>query len=283
MMSVATVRATSLPSGEVVPVLGQGTWGLAEGKHDWADEVSALRTGLDLGMTLIDTAEMYAGGRAEELTGEAISGRRDEVFLVTKVLPYHATADGTVKACTASLQRLRTDRIDLYLLHWRGPVPLPQTLAGFAELQRTGRIRHWGVSNFAIQDMAELVRLPGGDAVQTDQVLYNLARRGIEWDLLPWCLEAGVPVMAYSPIEQGRLLQHPVVADVAARHEATPAQVALAWVLAHESVIAIPRAGTPEHVRENRGALDLRLTAVDIADLDDAFPPPTGPRPLEMV
>jgi diketogulonate reductase-like aldo/keto reductase len=283
MMSVATVRATSLPSGEVVPVLGQGTWGLAEGKHPWGDEVSALRAGLDLGLTLIDTAEMYAGGRAEELTSEAIAGRRDEVFLVTKVLPYHATPDGMAAACKASLRRLGTDRIDLYLLHWRGPVPLPQTLAGFAELQRTGLIRHWGVSNFAIQDMAELVRLPGGDAVQTDQVLYNLARRGIEWDLLPWCLDAGIPVMAYSPIEQGRLLRHPVLGDVAARHDATPAQVALAWVLDHQSVIAIPRAGSPEHVRENRAALDLRLTAADIADLDGAFPPPAGPQPLEML
>jgi diketogulonate reductase-like aldo/keto reductase len=282
MMSVATVRATSLPSGEVVPVLGQGTWGLAEGKNTWADEVSALRTGLDLGMTLIDAAEMYADGRAEELVAEAIAGRRDEVFLVSKVLPHHATEDGTIEACTASLRRLGTDRIDLYLLHWRGSVPLPQTLAGFAELQRSGRIRHWGVSNFALQDMAELVRLPGGHAVQTDQVLYNLARRGIEWDLLPWCLEAGIPVMAYAPIEQGRLLRHPVLARVAERHGATPAQVALAWVLDHESVIAIPRAGTPQHVRENRAALDLRLTAVDIADLDDAFPPPLGPQPLEM-
>jgi diketogulonate reductase-like aldo/keto reductase len=283
MMSVATVRATSLPSGEVVPVLGQGTWGLAEGEHEWTDEVSALRTGLDLGMTLIDTAEMYAGGRAEELVAEAIAGRRDEVFLVSKVLPHHATEDGTVEACTASLRRLGTDRIDLYLLHWRGSVPLPQTLAGFAELQRSGRIRHWGVSNFALQHMAELVRLPGGQAVQTDQVLYNLARRGIEWDLLPWCLEAGIPVMAYSPIEQGRLLRHPRLARVAERHGATPAQVALAWVLDHESVIAIPRAGTPQHVRENRAALDLRLTAVDIADLDDAFPPPIGPQPLEII
>ena len=283
MMSVATVRATSLPSGEVVPVLGQGTWGLAEGKHKWADEVSALRTGLDLGMTLIDTAETYADGRAEELVAEAIAGRRDEVFLVSKVLPHHATEDGMVEACTASLRRLGTDRIDLYLLHWRGPVPLPQTLAGFAELQRSGRIRHWGVSNFALQDMAELVRLPGGQAVQTDQVLYNLARRGIEWDLLPWCLEAGIPVMAYSPIEQGRLLRPPRLAWVAERHGATPAQVALAWVLDHESVIAIPRAGTPQHVRENRAALDLRLTAVDIADLDEAFPPPIGPQPLEIL
>jgi diketogulonate reductase-like aldo/keto reductase len=283
MMSVATVRATSLPSGEVVPVLGQGTWGLAEGEHKWTDEVSALRTGLDLGMTLIDTAEMYAGGRAEELVAEAIAGRRDEVFVVSKVLPHHATEDGTVEACTASLRRLGTDRIDLYLLHWRGSVPLPQTLAGFAELQRSGRIRHWGVSNFALPHMAELVRLPGGQAVQTDQVLYNLARRGIEWDLLPWCLEAGIPVMAYSPIEQGRLLRHPRLARVAERHGATPAQVALAWVLDHESVIAIPRAGTPQHVRENRAALDLRLTAVDIADLDEAFPPPIGPQPLEII
>jgi diketogulonate reductase-like aldo/keto reductase len=283
------IRVTKLPAGEAVPVLGQGTWYLGEGRRPRAEEIAALRLGIDLGMFLIDTAEMYGAGAAEELVGEAIAGRRDEVFLVSKVLPSHATAVGTVAACDRSLERLRTDQIDLYLLHWRGPIALAETLAGFEALIRAGKIRYWSVSNFDVPDLEELWSTKGGHSIKggremaTDQVLYNLMRRGIEWDLMPWCRERDIPIMAYSPIEQGRLLDHPALHEVAARHGATPAQLALAWVLQHADVIAIPRSGRPEHVEENRAALDLRLTADDMAALDRAFPPPTGKRPLEMI
>lgn len=283
MLSTTAVRTTTLPSGEAVPVLGQGTWHMGEGKHPRKQEIEALRLGLDLGMSLIDTAEMYGDGKAEELVGEAIAGRRDDVFIVTKVLPQNATRSGTVAACQRSLRRLKTNQIDLYLLHWRESVPLEETLAGFQELVEAGKIRYWGVSNFDISDMQELVNLPGGADVATDQVLYNLTRRGIEYDLLPWCVERNIPIMAYSPIEQGRMLHHAVLQKVAKRHQATPAQVGLAWVLRQDKVIAIPRAGVPDHVRENRAALEVRLTQEDLAELDRAFPPPDGPRPLEML
>jgi diketogulonate reductase-like aldo/keto reductase len=281
-MATQTLRATTLPSGEPIPVLGQGTWHMAEDASRARDEIAALRLGIELGMTVIDTAEMYADGRAEELVAKAVADRRGDVFLVSKVLPHHATHRGTIAACAASLRRLGTDHIDLYLLHWRGSVPLRETLAGFRDLVEAGAIRYWGVSNFDVTDMAELFTLPGGDGAATDQVLYNLAHRGIEWDLMEWCRTRSLPVMAYSPIDQGRLLAHPAVLEVAERHHATPAQVALAWVLDHEGVVAIPRAGSPEHVEENRGALDLELGAHDHAELSRAFPPPSGPRPLEM-
>jgi diketogulonate reductase-like aldo/keto reductase len=282
-MATGAVRATKLPSGEAVPVLGQGTWRMGEGLRRRADEIAALRLGLDLGMTLIDTAEMYGDGATETLVGEAIAGRRDEVFLVSKVLPGNAAASGTVAACERSLRRLGTEQIDLYLLHWRGRVPLAETLDGFAGLLRAGKIRYWGVSNFDVPDLEELRSLPGGREAATNQVLYNLTRRGIEGQLLFWCRELGLPIMAYSPIEQGRLLRNPALRSVAARHGATAAQVALAWVLRHADVIAIPRAGNPAHVEENRGALDLRLTDPDLAELERAFPPPTGPQPLEVI
>jgi diketogulonate reductase-like aldo/keto reductase len=283
MSTTTSIRTTYLPSGEMVPVLGQGTWHMAEDPQRRADEIAALRLGLDLGMTLIDTAEMYADGAAEVLVGDAIAGRRDEVFLVSKVLPHHATANGTIAACESSLRRLGTDHLDLYLLHWRGPLSLAQTLMGFATLVRQGKIRYWGVSNFDVADMQDLVALPGGESVATNQVLYNLTRRGIEWDLMLWCHSRRIPIMAYSPIEQGRLLGDPVLRNVADRHGTTSAQVALAWVLRQNSVIAIPKAGTPEHVRKNRAALDIRLTEQDLADLRRAFPPPTGPQELEML
>jgi diketogulonate reductase-like aldo/keto reductase len=277
------MRKTMLPSGEAVPILGQGTWFMGDKPRQRKDEIASLQLGLDLGMTLIDTAEMYGEGAAEELVGEAIGDRREDVFLVSKVLPSNATRRGTIAACERSLARLKTDWLDLYLLHWRGGTPLAETLAAFEELVRTGKIRHWGVSNFDAGDMKELVRLRGGSSAATNQVLYNLTRRGIEHDLLPWCQEHGMPVMAYSPIEQGRLLGHRALQEVAKRHAATPAQVSLAWVLRQDRVIAIPKAGTATHVRENRGALDIELTAEDIKALDRAFPPPTGPQALEML
>ena len=283
MESVTAIPTTKLPSGEQVPVLGQGTWHMAEGRHSRKDEIKALRLGLDLGMSLIDTAEMYADGEAEELVGEAIKGRRENVFLVTKVLPQHATRRGTIAACGHSLQRLHTETIDLYLLHWRGDIPLEETVEAFQELVEEAKIRYWGVSNFGVGDMADLMAIEGGLEVSTDQVLYNLTRRGIEFDLLPWSRERNIPLMAYSPIEQGRLLSHPVLKLIAEQHHATPAQVALAWVIDNEGVIAIPQTGTPEHVRENHVAATLDLTEEDLSTLDRAFPPPRSKRPLEML
>ncbi|MDB4954002.1 MAG: oxidoreductase [Myxococcales bacterium] len=277
------MRTTKFPNGDSVPVLGQGTWHMAEEPLRRRNEIMALRTGLDLGLTLIDTAEMYASGEAEVLVGEAITGRRDQVFLVDKVLPMHATKAGTIAACEASLRRLSTDRIDLYLLHWRSDASLEETIAGFEALISAGKIRSWGLSNFDVPDMRDVVNTPGGAECQTDQVLYNLARRGIEWDLLPWCRERAMPIMAYSPIEQGELAHRRVVERVAARHDAKPAQIALAWVLRQEGVIAIPKAGTPAHVRENCRALEIRLTKRDLAELDQSFPPPTRAQPLEII
>ncbi|MFD5827016.1 aldo/keto reductase [Lentzea sp. NPDC060358] len=270
-----------LPSGESIPALGMGTWMMAEDFARRDEEVAALRAGLDEGLSLIDTAEMYGGGSAESLVGEAIAGRRDEVFLVSKVLPGNASAAGAVRACEESLRRLGTDRLDLYLLHWRGRFPLADTLEGFAALTEAGKIRHWGVSNLDLADLRELTALPG--SCQTNQILYNLTRRGPEHDLLPWQAGAGIPVMAYSPVEQGRLLDSPVLASVARRHGATAAQVALAWVLRLPFVTAIPKAGTVEHVRDNARATGLVLTEEDLAELDRAFPAPAGPRPLEML
>ncbi|SDS55621.1 aldo/keto reductase [Actinopolymorpha singaporensis] len=276
-------RTVRLPSGEQVPALGQGTWGWAEDRSRRDQEVAALRHGLDLGLTLVDTAEMYADGGAEELVGEAVAGRRDEVFLVSKVLPDHGRRRDTLRACEASLRRLGTDHLDLYLLHWRGRVPLAETLEAFETLVAAGKIRYWGVSNFDTADLAEVMGLPGGDAVTTDQVLYNLTRRGVEYDLLPWAQAVGLPVMAYSPVEQGRLLADGHLAALAAGLGATPAQLALAWVLRHPHVVAIPRAGTPGHVEENRAAVDLRLTPDVLAALDELFPPPTQKVPLEVL
>ncbi|MFE5144289.1 aldo/keto reductase [Streptomyces fagopyri] len=281
-MSAELARTIALPSGEEIAALGQGTWYLGEDPARREQEIAALRLGVDLGMTVIDTAEMYGGGAAEDLVGEALRGRREEVFLVSKVLPGHADRKGTVAACEASLRRLRAERLDLYLLHWRGRWPLEETLAGFSDLMEAGKIRYWGVSNLDVADMVELATLPGGDAGAVDQVLYNLSRRGIEWDLLPWCREAGVSVMAYSPIEQGRLLQAEALGAVARALGATPAQVALAWVLAQE-VAVIPRSGSPDHVRENRGAVDLHLPTEALDALDKAFQPPSGPTPLKML
>jgi diketogulonate reductase-like aldo/keto reductase len=278
-----TVATTGLPCGEAVPVLGQGTWNMGEDSRRKTAEADALRLGLDLGMTLIDTAEMYADGRAEAVVAEAMAGWRDEVFLVSKVLPSNASRKGTVAACEASLKRLGTDRIDLYLLHWRGHYPLAETVEAFETLVRAGKIRHWGVSNLDLGDLRELTALSGGAAVQTNQLLYNLSRRGIEFELLPWQRERRLPTMAYSPIEQGRLLRQPILTTIAERHGATPSQVALAWLLRQGDIIAIPKSSDPDHVRANRAAADLRLSDADLADLDRAFPAPTRPTPLDMI
>lgn len=280
-MATSDLPTVTLPSGEKVPQLGQGTWHMGESGRRRGEEVAALKLGLDLGMTLIDTAELYAD--AELVVAEAIKGRRDECFIVTKVLPENSTRARTIAACERSLKRLNTDRIDLYLLHWRGRPRLEETLSAFEALVSAGAIRYWGVSNFDVSDMEELFALPGGDACATNQVLYNLRRRGIEAGLLPWCRERGVPIQAYSPIEQGRLLRDRVLTGVAIRHRATTAQIALAWVLRQPDMMVIPKAATLEHVRDNRAALDIKLTAQDLAELDRAFPPPAGPRPLELL
>ena len=277
------LRTIRLPAGIDVPVLGQGTWNMGEDRRRRADEVAALKLGIDLGMTLIDTAEMYASGGAEEVTGAAIEGRRDEIFLVSKVLPSNASRSGVMRACEASLKRLGTDRIDLYLLHWRGGTPLAETVAAFEALKRQGKILHWGVSNFDTDDMEELAGVASGEEVQTNQVLYNLSSRSIDFDLLPWSRQRGIPVMAYSPIGQGDLTRDPKLAPVAERHEATAAQIALAWTMRQPGVIAIPKASSLEHVRDNRAALDIELTEADLAELDRAFPPPSRKRPLEMI
>jgi len=282
-MPVSDVPLVKLPSGDQMPALGQGTWFMGDDRQRRKQEIDALRLGIDLGMGLIDTAEMYGNGASEELVGEAIAGRRDEVFLVSKVLPSNAAKTDVIAACEKSLRRLGTDQLDLYLLHWRSRTPLSETLEGFAALAEAGKIRHGGVSNFDVADMEELTGLPGGSAVQTNQVLYNLSRRGIEWDLLPWAREHSLPIMAYSPIEQGRILDHSGLKSVAAEHGATAAQVAIAWLLQREGVVAIPKAGTPAHVKENCAALDIHLTDEDIAALDRIFPPPDGKQALEII
>ena len=277
------MKTVALPSGERVPAYGQGTWHFGENPANRAEEIATLRMGLDEGATLIDTAEMYGEGKAEALIGEAIADRRDEAFLVSKVYPHNATRRGAVAACERSLRRLKTDRLDLYLLHWRGSVPLAETMEAFTALKEAGKIRHYGVSNLDFDDMEELWSTPGGRDVQTDQVLYNLARRGIEWDLLPWLRERRIPVMAYSPIEQAKLARDPKLVDFARRYGMTPAQAALAWLLANDDVIVIPKAAHRQRLRENLGALEIRLSKEQVLELDALFPPPASTRPLEML
>lgn len=278
---MTTVPVATLPGGEKVAALGQGTWTMGDNARRRKDEVAALKLGFDLGMTLVDTAEMYASGGAEEVISEAIAGRRDEIFIVSKVMPQNASHRGTIAACEKSLKRLKVESIDLYLLHWPGSSPFSETLEAFTSLKDAGKIRYWGVSNFDVREMDEVVHLPGGGAVATDQVMYNLNRRGIEFSLAGWCEKHHIPVMAYSPLDQGKLLRSRAVETLAARHTATPAQVALAWVLRHKNMIVIPKAGSEGHVRENYGALNVRLSAQDFAELDRAFPPPGRKKPLE--
>ena len=277
------MKAVTLACGERVPAFGLGTWNIGDDRAARAEEIAALRLGLDLGAKLIDTAEMYGDGRSEELIAEAIAGRRDEVFLVSKVYPHNASAKGLPAACERSLRRLKTDRIDLYLLHWRANVPLAETLQALVRLKDSGKIRHYGVSNLDLGDMQELWRLPGGEGAATDQLLYNLVRRGIEWDLLPWLRQRRVPVMAYSPLEQAQLAENRKLTGFAQRHGMTPAQAALAWLLARDDVIVIPKTGRRERLKENLGALDHVLTAAQLAELDRLFPPPARARALEML
>jgi diketogulonate reductase-like aldo/keto reductase len=273
----------SLPDGERIAKLGQGTWEMGERGARRVSEIAALREGVELGMTVIDTAEMYGDGATETLVGEALAGLREQVFLVSKVYPHNASRRGVVAACEASLKRLKTDRLDLYLLHWRGGVPLAETIEGFEALKRAGKIRHWGVSNFDTDDMEELVSARGGQACATNQILYNVARRGPEFDLLPWLAANQMPAMAYSPVDHARLPKRTPLDEIAHARGVSVVHIALAWVLAQPNVFAIPKAGSVEHVRENRRALDLRFTEDELAAIDAYFKPPRGKRPLEML
>jgi diketogulonate reductase-like aldo/keto reductase len=278
---MTSIPIAILPGGEKVAALGQGTWTMGESSRRRKEEIASLRLGFDLGMTLIDTAEMYASGGAEEVVAEAIAGRRDKIFIVTKVMPQNASRRGTINACEKSLKRLKIDTIDLYLLHWPASHPFSETLEAFLALKTAGKIRNWGVSNFDVREMDDVVALPGGDGVASNQVLYNLNRRGIEFSLIPWCEKHRVPIMAYSPLDQGKLLQSREVERSAKRNSVTPAQVALAWVLRQKNMIVIPKAGSEAHVRENYGALDVHLDSEDMTALDRAFPVPGRKRPLE--
>jgi diketogulonate reductase-like aldo/keto reductase len=273
----------TLPCGERVPALGQGTWNIGDDPANRKEEIAALRLGLDLGLRLIDTAEMYGDGRSEELVGEAIAGRRDDVYLVSKVYPHNASRAAMQRSCEASLRRLGVETIDLYLLHWAGTVPFAETIAAFEALRAAGKIRQWGVSNLDLRRMGSLWRAPGGSAVQVNQVLYHLGERGIEWDLQPWLREHGIAVMAYSPFDQGRLLQSAPMVAFASEHGMTPAQTALAWLMARDGVIAIPKSASRKRVEENAGALGHKLNAKQMAALDGVFAPASGPLPLAML
>jgi diketogulonate reductase-like aldo/keto reductase len=276
------MRQVALRNGARVAAVGLGTWRMGEDVRQRAQEVRALQTGIDLGATLIDTAEMYADGRSEEVVAAAIKGRRDGVYLVSKVLPQNASRAGTVKACEASLKRLKTDRIDLYLLHWRGSIPLAETMAGFDALMQAGKIRGFGVSNLDLKELQEWLKLSRGDQTLVDQVQYSIDSRGIDFDLLPWCLERKLGIMAYCPLSKGAIPGNAALQRVATRHRATPAQIMLAWTLRHEHVIAIPKSAKPERARENAQAADINLSAEDLTELDRAFPPPRKAQPLAM-
>ena len=277
------MRTVTLKTGEKIAQLGIGTWHMGERRGDRAAEAKAIQAALDLGITLIDTAEMYGEGGAEEVIADATAGRRDGLFFVSKVYPHNASRAGAIAACERSLKRLKTDRIDLYLLHWRGSHPLSETVAAFEKLKADGKIRHWGVSNFDTDDMEELREVKAGGNCVSNQVLYHLGSRGVDHDLVDDCAKHKVMIMAYSPLGQGAILRNPALAKVASRHGLTPAAVAIAWTMRHPHVVSIPKASNLAHVKENVAAADLVLTAEDLAELDKAFPPPKGKRPLGML
>jgi diketogulonate reductase-like aldo/keto reductase len=276
------MRFVTLATGEKVPALGLGTWHMGERRSDRAAEAKALQLGLDLGLNLIDTAEMYGEGKAEEIVGDAMGSLRDQIYLVSKVYPHNASRKGAIAACERSLKRLKTDRLDLYLLHWRGSHPLAETVEAFETLRKDGKIRNWGVSNLDAGDMTELARVPNGGNCASNQVLYHLGSRGIEWQLLPQCQKAKIMVMAYSPLGQGPLLRKPPLKKIADKHGCDPAAIALAWVLRQPGVITIPKATSPDHMRANVTAIDVTLDKDDLAALDAAFPPPKRAASLDM-
>jgi len=277
--------AFRLPNGKPVSRLGQGAWQIGDDRVSRAAEHTALRTGLELGMNLIDTAEMYGNGRSEQLVADVIAGKREQVYLVSKVLPENATREGAIAACEQSLKRLKTDYLDLYLLHWRGSVPFEETLEAFTALRERGSIRHYGVSNFDVADLEEASALTGGTDIATNQVLYNLEHRGVEWALLPWCRERAIPLMAYSPLgsDSRRLRTHPVLKAMAARLGASTSRIALAWLLRQPDVVVIPKSSSEAHVRDNHAAMKLEISADELEKLDRSFPPPTRPTPLAMI
>jgi len=277
--------AFRLLDGTPVSRLGQGAWQIGDDRSARAGEQAALRAGLELGMNLIDTAEMYGSGRSEQLIADVIAGRRERVYLVSKVLPENASRRGAITACEDSLKRLKTDYLDMYLLHWRGSVPLDETLEAFMALRDRGSIRHYGVSNFDVSDLEETQTLDGGGGISTNQVLYNLEHRGIEWALAPWCRQQAIPLMAYSPLgsDSRRLRTHPVLKAMAARLGVSSSRIALAWLLRHPNVIVIPKASSEAHVRDNHAALELAIPAEDLEKLDRSFPPPKRPTPLAMI
>ncbi|KHL92186.1 hypothetical protein QW71_30560 [Paenibacillus sp. IHB B 3415] len=288
IMSKPVSDTILMPDGAVLPRLGQGTWTMGEHAANRAEEIAALRHGVELGMNLIDTAEMYGDGRSEELVGEAVQGIRDKVFLVSKVYPHNAAGAALIRSCEASLKRLGTDHLDLYLLHWRGTLPLEETVEGMEALVASGKIARWGVSNFDTPDMQELLRIPGGNHCAVNQVLYHLGSRGIEHELLPWLSGHKIPVMAYSPLAQAGTLrkgltENETVQRIARNHEATPLQILLAWSIREAAVMAIPKAGTRQHVEENAAAGKLVLTSDELWQLDDAFPQPSWKVPLDMI
>lgn len=276
------MRYVQLKSGDEVAALGAGTWRMGEKAALRRDEVAVLKLAFDLGLTLVDTAEMYGEGGAETIVGEAVAGRRDEIYIVSKVYPHNASAPLMPGACERSLKRLNTDRIDLYLLHWRGAHPLAETVETFERLRQQGKIRHWGVSNFDVDDMEELQRLASGGNCAANQVLYSLSERGIEWQLLPDCVKAKVAIMAYCPLGQGSLVDDKALLPIARKHRVTPAAVALAWLLGKPGVIAIPKTSSPERMRDNAKAAGLKLDEEDLKALDDSYPPPRRKRPLAM-
>ncbi len=277
------MKTVTLPDATKLPALGIGTWRMGENASARTDEIAAIRYAMDQGITLIDTAEMYGEGGAEEVLGEAMTGQREKLFIVSKVYPHNASHDGVITACERSLKRLGTGHIDLYLLHWPGSIPLAETISGFEHLKDTGKIRYWGVSNFAIDRMQELAALEAGNHCAANQVLYHLGMRGIEWDLLPWCNARTMPVMAYSPLGQGEILDHPALAKIASKHEVAPATIAIAWTLRDNNVISIPKSSQPAHLDQNLAALEVSLDTSDLAALDGAFPPPDAPEPLHMI
>jgi aldehyde reductase len=280
---MSAMRSIALPDGERVPALGQGTWQMGERRREREREVASVARGIEFGLTLIDTAEMYGDGEAERIVGEAIRGRREQCFLVSKIFPHNATRAGVRRHCEASLQRLGTDALDLYLLHWRGNAALAQVVAGFGDMQRAGKIRHWGVSNFDAGDMADLWRTPGGSAAAMNQILYHLGERQPEWDLLPWLGEHGVPAMAYSPLGHGRLMRDRHLRAFTERHGMTPAQAALAWLLERGDTIAVPKTSDTERQADNRGAAEIEFTEAQRRELEALFPPPSGRGPLGVI
>ncbi|MES1927607.1 oxidoreductase (2,5-didehydrogluconate reductase) [Salinisphaera dokdonensis CL-ES53] len=276
------MKYVTLPCGEKVPALGQGSWFLGDDPATRNDEIAALQAGIERGLSLIDTAEMYGDGRAERLVGEAIAGRRDDVFLVSKVLPSNAGRERALAACEASLERLGTECLDLYLLHWQGGVPYEDTISAFEQLQRDGKIRHFGISNLDLPTTRDFQAAPGGDALQVNQLLYNLNQRGIEWELLPWLQNQGIATMAYSPFDGASLLSHDGLQQFARERDITAAQAALAWLLDHDGVLPIPKSASTARVEENAGALDMHLSEDDRAALDALFAPPNGPQELQI-